>query len=52
MPKRPDQIKLSLGAAAHTRRRVLIALAAAIQATGRNGDVIHRTQEQINVATT
>ena len=37
MPKRPDQIKLSLGAAAHTRRRVLIALAAAIQATGRNG---------------
>ena len=36
-PKRPDQIKLSLGAAAHTRRRVLIALAAAIQATGRNG---------------
>ena len=52
MTKRPDQIKLSLGAAADSRRRALIDLAVAIQVTGRNGDVIHRTQEQINVATT
>ena len=37
MPKRPDQIKLSLGAAADSRRRALIDLAVAIQATGRNG---------------
>lgn len=37
MTKRPDQIKLSLGAAADTRRRALTDLAVAIQATGRNG---------------
>ena len=37
MTRRPDQIKLSLGAAADSRRRALIDLAVAIQVTGRNG---------------
>lgn len=45
MSQRPDQIKLSLGAAAGVGRRALTDLAVAIQVTGRNGDVIHRTQE-------